>query len=240
MNMAAKGNGAFLSNDLIFQWYNQSGTMGCINEIFEHFPGAKRNETEKRSLRSKISHLVNSLKRSKGIDRSETLKKEFKVPYSLTPAGQRSQSVSIINNNNYDTDESSVQKDLRPRRTKQLIDAVGNDEDSNDSSDGHNGSRRRGNAGRVNYNVKDMISNNMHSLVHDSEGRLVNCNGLDLCDCLESSCPGCHSPCLKCESPKCGFECRSRRKWMYEHILVEGNEMKIQNPATAKRGKSVS
>ena len=78
MNMAAKGNGAFLSNDLIFQWYNQSGTMGCINEIFEHFPGAKRNETEKRSLRSKISHLVNSLKRSKGIDRSETLKKEFK------------------------------------------------------------------------------------------------------------------------------------------------------------------
>ena len=45
----------------------------------------------------------------------------------------------------------------------QLIDAGGNDEDSNDSSDGHNGSRRRGNAGRVNYNVKDMISNNMHS-----------------------------------------------------------------------------
>ena len=59
----------------------------------------------------------------------------------------------------------------------QLIDAGGNDEDSNDSSDGHNGSRRRGNAGRVNYNVKDMISNNMHSLVHDSEGRLVSVGG---------------------------------------------------------------
>ena len=62
----------------------------------------------------------------------------------------------------------------------------------------------------------------------------VHHNGLDLCDCLESLCPGCHNPCPRCESTKCGTECRSRRKWLYEHILVEGTENKIKNPAAFK------
>jgi len=141
------------------------------------------------------------------------------------------------NNNNNDISEDltqislkefSHQKELRPRRTKQVADSEV-DEDSNDSSDGPTG-RRRGNTGRVNYNVKDMTANNKIQLVHDVQGRLIS-SGLDACDCLESSCPGCHYPCLKCDSPKCGSDCRSRRKWLYEHILVEGTDFKIQNPA---------
>ena len=44
--------------------------------------------------------------------------------------------------------------------------------------------------------------------LYDSEGVLLQ-SGLDLCDCLEDSCPGCHLPCSNCSSPKCGHLCRS-------------------------------
>ena len=44
--------------------------------------------------------------------------------------------------------------------------------------------------------------------VYDSKGVLLQ-SGLDLCDCLEDSCPGCHLPCSNCSSPKCGHLCRS-------------------------------
>ncbi|EEB15807.1 conserved hypothetical protein [Pediculus humanus corporis] len=42
----------------------------------------------------------------------------------------------------------------------------------------------------------------------------------DLCDCLIENCPGCHFPCLKCRSYKCGAECR---KWVYEEVENESD-----------------
>jgi len=226
-----------LSNELVFQWYNDGGATACADKIFDQFPEAQRSDTEKRSLRSRISYLVTNLKRLKNPSKSasDLLKQDFKVPESLLSGSSVSSPVSSSSNavNNNDPKEISLNKDLRPRRVKQV---EGNDEDSSDSWDNNGGTgRRRGAAGRINYNVKDMISNNTKAnVVHDTDGRLVNHNGLDLCDCLESSCPGCHNPCPRCESTKCGTECRSKRKWLYEHILVEGSELKIKNPACAK------
>lgn len=45
-------------------------------------------------------------------------------------------------------------------------------------------------------------------------------SGLDLCDCLDTTCMGCFNPCRnsKCKSNKCGFECRQRRKFYYKLI----------------------
>ncbi len=43
--------------------------------------------------------------------------------------------------------------------------------------------------------------------MYDYTGRLI-VDGRDLCDCLEPNCPGCHFPCVKCDSEKCGHECR--------------------------------
>lgn len=225
-----------LTNDVIFKWYNDVGTAACVDKIFERFPEAARSDTERRSLRSRVCLVAGQLKKIKG-DKTDFLKKEFNVPQSLFASSSQhavsNNGRSGVNNNN-DPKEPSLNKDLRPRRTKQVADVDGNDENSNDSWDTST-SRRRGNATRVNYNVKDMITaNTKQTLVHDVDGRLVHCGGLDLCDCLESACPGCHNPCLKCESTKCGTECRSRRKWLYEHILVEGTEMKIKNPAPLK------
>lgn len=46
--------------------------------------------------------------------------------------------------------------------------------------------------------------------------------GKNICDCLQEECVGCHFPCPKCRSPKCGAECRNNRKWYYDRVEVEG------------------
>ena len=60
----------------------------------------------------------------------------------------------------------------------------------------------------VNESVALNPENPEKSSLYDSEGVLLQ-SGLDLCDCLEDSCPGCHLPCSNCSSPKCGHLCRS-------------------------------
>ncbi|XP_065518040.1 ARL14 effector protein-like [Lathamus discolor] len=62
---------------------------------------------------------------------------------------------------------------------------------------------------------------------YDKHGRLL-CNNVDLCDCLEETCMGCFYPCPKCNSKKCGVECRCNRKWFYEKIETEdGNVVSV-------------
>ncbi|KAK2495814.1 hypothetical protein MC885_013178, partial [Smutsia gigantea] len=52
---------------------------------------------------------------------------------------------------------------------------------------------------------------------YDRSGKLI-CNDADLCDCLEKNCLGCFYPCPKCNSNKCGPECRCSRQWVYDAI----------------------
>ncbi|XP_074877196.1 ARL14 effector protein-like [Buteo buteo] len=59
---------------------------------------------------------------------------------------------------------------------------------------------------------------------YDKHGRLL-CNNIDLCDCLEKNCLGCFYPCPKCNSSKCGPECRCNRKWVYDTIETEGGNV---------------
>lgn len=43
--------------------------------------------------------------------------------------------------------------------------------------------------------------------IYNETGQIA-ATGKDLCDCLDETCPGCHFPCPKCSSNKCGHECR--------------------------------
>ncbi|XP_069949819.1 uncharacterized protein [Cherax quadricarinatus] len=69
---------------------------------------------------------------------------------------------------------------------------------------------------------------------HGSDGSIVY-SGKDLCDCLQSLCPGCHYPCPKCGSAKCGNECRIHRKWYYEKVEVEGTKLTWTNEFVKKK-----
>lgn len=66
------------------------------------------------------------------------------------------------------------------------------------------------------------------SAFHGPDGSLVS-SGKDLCDCLIGDCPGCHFPCIKCGSGKCGKECRINRKWYYDKVEVEGSTLSWNN-----------
>ncbi|XP_062368936.1 ARL14 effector protein-like [Cinclus cinclus] len=59
---------------------------------------------------------------------------------------------------------------------------------------------------------------------YDKHGRLL-CNDIDLCDCLEMDCLGCFYPCPKCNSNKCGSECRCNRRWVYDTIETEAGDV---------------
>ncbi|XP_071587071.1 ARL14 effector protein-like isoform X1 [Heliangelus exortis] len=59
---------------------------------------------------------------------------------------------------------------------------------------------------------------------YDKHGKLL-CNDIDLCDCLEKNCLGCFYPCPKCNSNKCGPECRCNRKWVYDSIETEDGKV---------------
>ncbi|XP_063608208.1 uncharacterized protein LOC134782582 isoform X4 [Penaeus indicus] len=75
--------------------------------------------------------------------------------------------------------------------------------------------------------------NQMQQAYHGPDGRLLS-SGKDLCDCLQPSCPGCHYPCPKCNSGKCGNECRINRKWFYEKVEVEGTQISWTNEYVKK------
>lgn len=66
--------------------------------------------------------------------------------------------------------------------------------------------------------------------VYDDRGVCLP-TGLDLCDCLDTQCPGCHFPCPKCGSEKCGDECRRHRTWSFHSVDIDGQyEVLRQNP----------
>ncbi|XP_072453215.1 ARL14 effector protein-like [Notamacropus eugenii] len=72
--------------------------------------------------------------------------------------------------------------------------------------------------------MNEYFSVNKVTKKYDKNGRLI-CNNADLCDCLEKNCLGCFYPCPKCNSNKCGPECRCNRKWVYDDIVTESGDV---------------
>ena len=86
--------------------------------------------------------------------------------------------------------------------------------------------RRSAKTRKVLLRQDEVLKNNQSLLksskkVYDSKGVLLH-NRRDMCDCLTEDCPGCHFPCPKCKSSKCGHECRRNRMWEYDSVEVDG------------------
>ncbi|KAF4524463.1 hypothetical protein B566_EDAN011886 [Ephemera danica] len=64
------------------------------------------------------------------------------------------------------------------------------------------------------------------SATHKRKQVLYDANGINLetgkdaCDCLVPNCAGCHFPCPRCRSLKCGHECRQHRRAQYEPGII--------------------
>jgi hypothetical protein len=72
-------------------------------------------------------------------------------------------------------------------------------------------------------------SNNSTALF-DANGIHI-ASGLDICDCADGNCPGCHFDCEQCKSPKCGTDCRRNRKTIFISRKDELTGEVIKNPA---------
>lgn len=62
-------------------------------------------------------------------------------------------------------------------------------------------------------------------------------NGRDVCDCLDNFCCGCHYPCPKCKSPKCGNQCRRYRAEAYSSIYWESQKVTQHNTNLDMQGE---
>lgn len=84
--------------------------------------------------------------------------------------------------------------------------------------------RERRKLSRKNYGSN---SSNRNTL-YDEKG-CYRLSGLNVCDCLDNNCVGCHFPCPQCSSTKCGPTCRVLRKWTYEMIEHDAKDSVIRN-----------
>ncbi|XP_017078910.2 ARL14 effector protein [Drosophila eugracilis] len=64
--------------------------------------------------------------------------------------------------------------------------------------------------------------------VYDEYG-IIRFNGLNICDCMNQECGGCWYECRNCGSTRCGPQCRSNRKFLYEGVTYDGKDLSISN-----------
>jgi len=158
---------------------------------------------------------------------------EFKGPGEMKMKNKIGSFAHTIKNASASVRRDILSKPFKPPGTRGVRSSRPKSDDEDDDSPTEEtqplGRRKASNRARVNYNVRDLTLPRV-TYAYDSEGKLLNHNGFDLCDCLEAQCPGCHFPCLRCGSEKCGDECRVRRKWTFDHIEIEGTDFKIRFP----------
>lgn len=108
---------------------------------------------------------------------------------------------------------ASVRREGTERKTKRLLEKERSEFLSNFDQSQSEREKRKLNKKHTNKKGK--------AVVYDERGILMSVKK-DLCDCMEDTCPGCHFPCPKCRSNKCGHECRQNRKWVFNCVELDG------------------
>lgn len=74
--------------------------------------------------------------------------------------------------------------------------------------------------------------------MYDGSGR-IRATRADVCDCLDNSCSGCHFPCRKCQSNKCGKECRRHRNDYVDCIRTDGEDNVVYKNTNFRKSGSI-
>jgi len=144
-----------LSNETVFRWYLDLGQANCAARVVEIFPEFQGSGEVK--MRNKIGSLAHSLRNSSLLVRRELLSKPFKPPGTRGLRASSSSSSSAFRQKS-DDEEEDDDDDTQPL-----------------------GRRKASNRARVNYNVRDLTLPRV-TYAYDSEGKLLNYKGFDLCD----------------------------------------------------------
>lgn len=116
------------------------------------------------------------------------------------------------------------------RRSQAALRLSKDNQDFLENFDPEKSARERRKVTRKSYNTQ--ITRKVPGAVYDSRGVHIE-SLINLCDCLIMNCPGCHFPCPKCNSPKCGPDCRANRKYIFDCMEVHGSDSVIRNPLLA-------
>ncbi|GAB1601377.1 ARL14 effector protein-like [Argonauta hians] len=213
------------NNDAVKLYQNEEKALSVSSDssiisIKEIVPKkASRQLTKVQEMDQELSGWINGmyadgklkeLTREMVIEKGRLIAKMKKI---LDFAGTTNWYTRFLRRNFSDTDVGKYLKKLSPSNSVKFM----------ENFDPEKSSREMRKMNRRIYR-ENMKTNQMY----DETGRLLD-NSKDVCDCLDEDCPGCHFPCNKCGSEKCGTECRCNRKWVYEVVEIEGTNLVVRN-----------
>lgn len=211
-------------NRLLLQQRQKNSADGLDDPKSENTEGVKKNKSDEDgdADKSRPSSSLDGDKEANSKPEPHLLSKtKTEDTVSALKLRREKEKKTIIESKDENGSEKKVfvMKTRSGRSTQAVNMSAINQQNKESDENGKNLKKKKGNS-----------SYRRSKKLYDEAGALL-ASGKDYCDCLEVDCPGCHFPCKKCGSEKCGTECRCERTWVYDEVKIEGTGIIIKNHA---------